>query len=230
MASRGERMISRRPSSVTVPASMADRRRRWRGLPRCARRPSARRSRGSRRARSVEARRREDAARVSSFGTVEGSTSRSGGEVRSGNFSSSERLTMRATISSTVVSAKSSVASVAPVAQHGDAVDDLRHLVETVRDVDDADAGSLQVVDHLEQQSRLLLGERGGRLVHDEHFGVQRQRLGDLHHLALRRPSSSRTMPIRIDGDAEPVEAGFLRSPRSALRSTKKPRRGSRAR
>ena len=74
---------------------------------------------------------------------------------------------------------------VAPVAHHGDAVGDQRQLFQPVRDVDDADAAVAELADDAEQFLDLRLGERGGRLIHDEHFGVERQRLGDLDHLLL---------------------------------------------
>ena len=38
----------------------------------------------------------------------------------------------------------------------------------------------------LEQDLRLALGQRGGRLVEDQHPAIQRQRLGDLDQLLLR--------------------------------------------
>ena len=36
------------------------------------------------------------------------------------------------------------------------------------------------------------IGQRGGRLVHDEHLGVEGERLGDLHHLLLGHGESLR--------------------------------------
>ena len=52
--------------------------------------------------------------------------------------------------------------------QHGDAVGDLEHLVELVRDEDDAGAVRLQRLEDAEEVARLLRGEHGGRLVEDE--------------------------------------------------------------
>jgi hypothetical protein len=54
-----------------------------------------------------------------------------------------------------------------------------------VRDVDDADALRLQVLDHVEQHDLLRIGQRGGGLVEDHGLGVDGQRAGDLHHLLV---------------------------------------------
>ncbi|MGY4425581.1 hypothetical protein ACVWY2_008030 [Bradyrhizobium sp. JR6.1] len=74
----------------------------------------------------------------------------------------------------------------APVAQHDDAIGTAHDLAEPVRDVDHRDAVDLQVGDHLQQPLRLRNRQAGGRLVHDDHAGIDRERLGDLHHLTLR--------------------------------------------
>ena len=73
----------------------------------------------------------------------------------------------------------------APVAQHGDAVGNLVDLLHAVRDVDDADALGLQATDQFEQAKRLLVGERRGRLVQDQHRRLGAQPLGNLDHLLL---------------------------------------------
>ena len=48
------------------------------------------------------------------------------------------------------------------------------------------DAVLFQIGDHLQQALRLGQRQAGRRLVHDDHPRVDRQRLGDLHELALR--------------------------------------------
>ena len=93
---------------------------------------------------------------------------------------------MAPTTSPGVVSATFMRRDVLAVAQHGDAVaivEDLRHAM---RDVDDRDALGGQRAHDLEQDLRLALGQRGGRLVEDQHAAVERQRLGDLDQLLLR--------------------------------------------
>ena len=74
--------------------------------------------------------------------------------------------------------------------------------------VNDTDTGCLQVADDLEQQARFLLGQRRRRLIHDEHFGIERKRLGDFHHLALRNGKSAHQR-IRMNIDAEAIETAF---------------------
>jgi len=86
------------------------------------------------------------------------------------------------------------------VAQDGDPVDDPRHLFQPMRDVDDPHARALELVDDGEEMLGLGLRERGGGLVHDEHLGIERERLGDLDHLALRDRERAQGR-VRIDVD-----------------------------
>ncbi len=58
-------------------------------------------------------------------------------------------------------------------------------LVHAVADVDDADAARPQRAHDREQPLHVMLGQRRGRLVHDQHAGVLRQRAQDLHALAV---------------------------------------------
>ena len=64
-----------------------------------------------------------------------------------------------------------------------------------------------QLADHLEEFRDLGVVERGRRLVHDQHARVERQRLGDLHHLLLgdRQPADDRA---RIERQAHVIENG----------------------
>src|SRR5450830_591890 len=71
------------------------------------------------------------------------------------------------------------------VAHDGDAIGNAAQLVHLVRDVDDADTLRLQIADDAKQFVDLCVIERGGRLVHDQDARVERQRLGDFHHLLL---------------------------------------------
>ena len=107
------------------------------------------------------------------------------------------RPTMALTTSPGVVSATFMRRDVLAVAKHGDAVaivEDLRHAVG---DVDDRDAARGEVAHDPEQDLRLALGQRRGRLVEDQHAAVQRQRLGDLDQLLLR--DRERAAPARRD-------------------------------
>ena len=71
----------------------------------------------------------------------------------------------------------------AAVAEHGDAIGDPEDLVETVADEQHRDAAVSEPVDLAEQALRLVRRQRGGRLVHDQDPGVERDRLGDLDGL-----------------------------------------------
>ena len=65
------------------------------------------------------------------------------------------------------------------VAQNGDAIGDLEHLVEPMRDIDHADAARLERPQGVEQAVHLVGGKRGRRLVEDEDVGLHAQRARD---------------------------------------------------
>ena len=71
------------------------------------------------------------------------------------------------------------------VSQHRDRVTNLEHLAETVGDVDDRPAFGLQCTERAENPLDLHVGQRGGRLVQDEHPRVASQHAGDLDKLPL---------------------------------------------
>ncbi len=77
------------------------------------------------------------------------------------------------------------------VAQHGDAVGDREDLVHAMADVDDPDAARPQPPHDVEQPRHVGLGQRGRRLVHDEHARVARQRAQDFDPLPIadRKPA-----------------------------------------
>ena len=56
-------------------------------------------------------------------------------------------------------------------------------FVHLVRDVDDARAVALELADDAKQVFDFGVVQRGGGLVHDEHARIERQGLGDFHHL-----------------------------------------------
>jgi hypothetical protein len=91
------------------------------------------------------------------------------------------------------------------VAQHGGPVGDAADLVHPVGDVDDPDPGPAQLGDHREHLLDLDRRERGGRFVHDEHPGVERQRLGDRHQLLLTGAQLTHRPP-RIERDTAPLQ------------------------
>ncbi|GAA3232320.1 hypothetical protein GCM10020216_051580 [Nonomuraea helvata] len=71
------------------------------------------------------------------------------------------------------------------VAEDGDALADLVHLVEVMGDVHHRDALLAQRAHAGEQPLDGRAVEPGGRLVEDDEPGAERQRAGDLHELAL---------------------------------------------
>ena len=66
-----------------------------------------------------------------------------------------------------------------------------------------AGAALLQRAHDAEQPLDLVPGERGGRLVHDQHARVERERLGDLHELLVgdREPADG-LLGIELDAEA----------------------------
>ena len=69
------------------------------------------------------------------------------------------------------------------VAQHGQAVAHLKHLIQEVRDEDDAHALGLQIAHDVEQALDLLVVQGRGRLVEDQHLRIHVHGAGDGNHL-----------------------------------------------
>ena len=88
------------------------------------------------------------------------------------------------------------------VAQHGAAVGDRDHLVETVGDVDDGGAARLHAREHGEQPLDLALFQRRGRLVEHEDAAAPAQRFGDGDELALGETERGHA-PVRIGSKIE---------------------------
>ena len=80
---------------------------------------------------------------------------------------------------------------------------DRTNLAQAVADVDDAHALGPERPDDAEEPVRLLLGERGGRLVQAEQADAGAQAAHDLDQLPLRRPEAAAGGP-RIDRALEP--------------------------
>ena len=74
----------------------------------------------------------------------------------------------------------------ANVAQDDGPIGDGLHFAEAVRDVDDRDAALAQTGHHFVQPRCLGQCQARGRLVHDEHAGVEREGFRDFDELALR--------------------------------------------
>ena len=102
-----------------------------------------------------------------------------------GNRSPTSRPTIWATICRPVVSAMRVGGDVVAVAHHGDRVAEREDLVEAVRDEDQGAALVAQAAGDGEQPLDLDAAEGGGRLVHDQQAGVERDGLGDLDDLLV---------------------------------------------
>ena len=94
------------------------------------------------------------------------------------------------------------------VPEDGDALREVAHLGEAMRDVDDEHPRGREAPGEVEQPLGLARGERRRRLVEDEDGRVARQRLGDLDHLAFgeRQPPDLDVGPG--DRDAVALEEG----------------------
>ncbi len=91
------------------------------------------------------------------------------------------------------------------VAQDGRAVAHPHHLGDPVGDEDHRRAGVAEPVEHAEEAAGLGAGERGRRLVEDQHARVGAQRAGDHHQLPLGR-AQRRDRAARVDRDLHPLE------------------------
>ncbi len=122
-----------------------------------------------------------------------------------GNIWVISRPTIMRMMSSRVTSLGGVRADILAVAEHRELVGDLEQLVHLVGDVDDAFALRPQVADDLEQMRDLALGQRRGRLVHDQDVGFVGHRLGDLDHLPVGDRQVAH-LDLGIDLDVEPLE------------------------
>ena len=97
------------------------------------------------------------------------------------------------------------------VAQDGDVVAEVEHLVQTVGNVDDGDALFAKLLDDAEHDLQLAVGQHGGRFVHDEHAGVIVDGVHDLHDL-LARDRERRDLRVDVDVHAQLIH-DLLRAP-----------------
>jgi hypothetical protein len=93
------------------------------------------------------------------------------------------------------------------VAEHGVAVRDAEDLVELVADEEDGLAVGLEPLDEREELGDLVVRERGGRLVHDDDAGVDRERAGDGHEVRVGDTEVAEPR-ARVDGGADAGEHG----------------------
>ena len=88
------------------------------------------------------------------------------------------------------------------VAQHRDIVGQRDHFIEKVRNEDDPLALSGEAANRLIDDLSLVVGERGGRLVHHDEIGAAAERLHYRHHL----PATDRQVAdnlVAVDGIAD---------------------------
>ena len=90
------------------------------------------------------------------------------------------------------------------VAQHHHAIGDLEHLIEPMRDVDDADPAIAQTAQSDEQARHLVGREAGGRLVEHENLRLRGQRARDRHERFLG-PAQALDAHVRIDVSIEHI-------------------------
>ena len=107
----------------------------------------------------------------------------------------------------------------------GHRVADGEDLVENVADVDDADPARLERPNGRVELGDLRGGEPAGRLVHEDHPRVERERLHDLDLLLLdRRQAADRRVEVEIDavafeeGESLPALAGAVDEAEAARR------------
>ena len=92
------------------------------------------------------------------------------------------------------------------VAQDGNPVRRVDDLVKSVRDKDDSDAARGDILHHLEQLSRLALGQNGSRFVKDQQLHALFVDLaGDFHKLHVTDRQSGHT-GVFVDGHADAVQ------------------------
>ena len=111
------------------------------------------------------------------------------------------------------------VGDVAPVAEHGDVVGQLDHLVEQVADVEHGHVVGGQRAHDREDRLALLAGQHRGRLVEDQHARAPHERPRDLHQLA-----GAEREPLGWRVQIQPLEAGARTAPRAPEHAARDPR------
>ena len=107
-------------------------------------------------------------------------------------------------------------AGVASVAQHDEAVGDLRHLLDEVRDVHDCEALLLEPANQLEQLLYVVVREAARGLVEHEYAATECQRSRDFHELLrCRRKLADR----RVEGNIRVPELPERRTRREPDRA-----------
>jgi hypothetical protein len=91
------------------------------------------------------------------------------------------------------------------IAEDRDVVGDLEDLVHLVGDVNDGDAFVLERADDAEEVGHLALGNRRGRLIHDDQAGVVGNGFGDLDHLRVGDAQAAHD-GVRVDVDLQPLQ------------------------
>ncbi len=93
------------------------------------------------------------------------------------------------------------------VLEDGDRVAEVEDLLEPVGDVEDGDAALGEAADDGVEELDLVVGQRGGRLVHLDDPGVEADRLGDLDDLLLGDRQRADPLAGADAGDAEAARA-----------------------
>ena len=91
------------------------------------------------------------------------------------------------------------------VAQHGDAVGDLVHLIEEVADEENGDSAGAQVANDREQLLHLTPVQARGRLIEDEHLRVEHHGAADGHEL-LNGDRVAREHGAGVDRESETLQ------------------------
>ena len=99
------------------------------------------------------------------------------------------------------------------VAQHHHAIGDLEDLVQTMRDVDDADPPVAQAAQSDEQSYHLVGGQARGRLVEHDDLRLRGQRARDRHQRFLG-PAEALDAHIRVDVGVEHAKGSGRPLPR----------------
>src|SRR5690606_7486279 len=71
------------------------------------------------------------------------------------------------------------------VLEHGDAVTEIKNLLQPVRNIKNRNTTSLQPVDDAIKQINLIIGQSRRRLIHRNDLGIVRESLSDLDDLLL---------------------------------------------
>ncbi len=100
------------------------------------------------------------------------------------------------------------LSGVFPISQDGHAIGEFGDFTQAMRNVDHTDTAISQILDHAKKLLGFVRRKAGRRFVHNQNASINRQRLGDFHHLLAtdgQRVDGCRGSDVQADAFEHPM-------------------------